>query len=165
MSTNGTGEQRRVELADDIITMFGTLVRRFRATIPEAVHAQLGSATAHQLEALHALLLTRERGDAGVTMNDLARLQGCALSTASALADRLLREGLVERVSDASDRRVVRLVPTSKGEASCEEFRMVKRGVTLETLRALSVEDMETLVALLRKVVLQPAEDSVEVGA
>jgi hypothetical protein len=41
---------------------------------------------------------------------------------------------------------------------------MVKRSVTLETLRALSVADMETLVALLRKVALQPAGAAVEVG-
>ena len=164
MGSDRTDERRRTELADDIITMFGALARHFRASIPDAVRAQLGSATAHQLEALHALQLTRERGDAGVTMNELARMQGCALSTASALADRLLREGLVERVADEADRRVVRLVPTEKGEASCEEFRLVKRSVTLQTLRGLSVEEMETLVALLRKVALQPAAAGAEVG-
>ena len=164
VTENGTGERLRLELADDIITAFGTIVRRFRAAIPDAIRSQLGSATAHQLEALHVLQHTRARGDAGVTMNELARLQGCALSTASALADRMLREGLVERVADESDRRVVRLVPTDKGEASCEEFRQVKRSVTLQTLSELSVDDMKALAALLQKIATHPAVAGAEVA-
>ena len=164
LTENGIRERLRLDLADDIIAAFGTIVRRFRAAIPDAIRSQLGSTTAHQLEALHVLQHTRARGDAGVTMNELARLQGCALSTASALADRLLREGLVERVADESDRRVVRLVLTEKGEASCEEFRQVKRTVTLETLSELSVEDMETLAVLLRKIATQPAAAGAEVA-
>ncbi len=84
-------------------------------------------------------------------MNELARLQGCALSSASALVDRLLREGLVDRVSDATDRRVVRVVPTAKGDAFCTQFAEVKRGVALQMVRQLSGGEMEMLIALLRK--------------
>lgn len=153
-------ERRRGELADEVVAMFAALVRRLRGTLPDALqtqlHAQLGATTPHQLEALHILHRARERGEAGLTMNDLARQQGCALSSASALADRLVGEGLVERVHDPADRRVVRLVATAKGDALCRQFGAVKRTVTMETMRALSVEELETLVALLRKVACQP---------
>lgn len=142
---------RRAEAAAELVTVFGVLARRFRTAIPEALEAELGTVTPHQLEALHVLLQTRECGSSGLTMNELARLQGCALSSASALVDRLLREGLVDRVSDASDRRVVRVVPTAKGDAFCTQFAQVKRSVALQMLCQLSVAEIETLVALLQK--------------
>lgn len=152
-----TEERRRAEIADELVAVFGVFVRRFRAAIPDALGTGLGSATAHQLEALHMLFRSREGGAAGVTMNELARLQGCALSSASALADRLLREGLVERVPDAADRRVVRLVLTAKGDGFCRQFAEVKRCAALQTLERLSVEEMAALVTLLRKAASEPA--------
>lgn len=144
-------DARRAELAGELIAVFGALARRFRTAIPEALEAELGTVTPHQLEALHILLQTREGGSGGLTMNELARLQGCALSSASALVDRLLREGLVDRVSDASDRRVVRVVPTAKGDAFCAQFAELKRGVALQMLCHLSAGEIEMLVALLQK--------------
>ena len=144
-------EKRRSELAGELVALFGVLARRFRTAIPDALEAELGTVTPHQLEALHLLLQTRESGSGGLTMNELARLQGCALSSASALVDRLLREGLVDRVSDAADRRVVRVVPTAKGDAFCTQFTELKRGVALQMLCQLSVREMEMLVALMRK--------------
>jgi DNA-binding MarR family transcriptional regulator len=155
-------ERRRAELADDLVAAFGVFVRRFRAAIPEALGTKLG-ATAHQLETLHMLHHARESGSKGITMNELARLQGCALSSASALADRLLREGLVERVHDADDRRVVRLVPTAKGDAYGCHFAEVKRCAALQSLSHLSVDEMETLVALLRKAASDPSGVAAEV--
>jgi DNA-binding MarR family transcriptional regulator len=142
---------RREQLADELVNVFGALARRFRTAIPDALEAELGTVTPHQLEALHVLLQTSEGGAAGLTMNELARLQGCALSSASALVDRLLREGLVDRVSDAADRRVVRVVPTAKGDAFCTQFAKVKRGVALQMVCQLSGREMEMLIALLRK--------------
>lgn len=154
-------DDRRAQLADELVTLLGAMVRRLRATLPDALeaqlHAQLGTTTPHQLEALHILHRTQERGTGGLTMNELARQQGCAVSSASALADRLVSEGLVERVQDPADRRVVRLTATAKGDALCTRFGAVKRDVTMETMRALSVEELETLVGLLRKVACQPA--------
>lgn len=144
-------DERRAALAGELVAVFGALARRFRTAIPDALEAELGTVTPHQLEALHVLLQTREGGSGGLTMNELARLQGCALSSASALVDRLLREGLVDRVSDASDRRVVRVEPTAKGDAFCAQFAELKRGVALQMLCQLSVGEIETLVALLQK--------------
>lgn len=156
-------EERRAELAGELVTAFGALARRFRSAIPDALEAELGPVTPHQLEALHVLLQTSEGGAAGLTMNELARLQGCALSSASALVDRLLREGLVDRVSDAADRRVVRVVPTPKGDAFCTQFAEVKRSVALQMLGQLSRGEMEMLIALMRKATSSAARTGSEV--
>lgn len=153
-------EQRRGELADEVVTLFGAMGRRLRAALPDALQAQLqaqlGTTTPHQLEALHLLQHAQEGGTGGLTMNELARHQGCAVSSASALADRLVSEGLVERVHDLADRRVVRLVATTKGDELCTRFGAVKREVTSQTMRTLSVAELETLVRLLRKVACPP---------
>ena len=156
-------EERRAALAGELVTVFGVLARRFRTAIPDALEAELGTVTPHQLEALHVLLRTSEGGSGGLTMNELARIQGCALSSASALVDRLLREGLVDRVSDASDRRVVRVVPTAKGDAFCAQFAQLKRGVALQMLCQLSVGEIEMLVALMRKATGAVAQSDPEV--
>lgn len=160
MAVGAVEERRRAKLADELVGVLGVLVRRFRAAIPDGLGAELGAATAHQLEAIHMLQHAREGGSAGTTMNELARLQGCALSSASALADRLLREGLVQRVHDVDDRRVVRLVPTAKGDAYARQFAEVKRCAALQSLQRLSVDEMATLVALLRKAASEPIEES-----
>jgi DNA-binding MarR family transcriptional regulator len=118
------------------------LRRRLQAVFSGELEEQFGSPTVHQMEALQLLHLTMPHGQPrpGATMNELARRQGCALSTATALVDRLLRHGLAERVPDPEDRRVVRIVPTAKG---------LKRTAALQALAPLSDDDLDTLTRLL----------------
>ncbi|MFN2582090.1 MAG: MarR family winged helix-turn-helix transcriptional regulator [Candidatus Dormibacteria bacterium] len=147
----------RRALVDELVRLLPGLRHRYFSAVSAAVEDEVGSATPHQMEALHLLHLTIGDGAAqesrGATMNELARRQHCALSTATALVDRLLRQGLAERVADPADRRVVRIVPTAKGRALQERFGDVKRTVALDALSTLSDSELEMLVALLRKVV------------
>lgn len=153
-STLGTTGRTRREMAGELVALIPQLKRRFQATLPAQLNEKLGPATTHQLEALHLLHLTVAAADdrTGATMNELARRQGCALSTATALADRLLRQGLAERIQDTADRRVVRIAPTVKGEELCARFAEVRRDLALRAVAALSDEEMATLIGLMRKV-------------
>ncbi|MHB8324774.1 MAG: MarR family winged helix-turn-helix transcriptional regulator [Candidatus Dormibacteria bacterium] len=67
------------------------------------------SLTRHQLRALRSLPA------GGLTMRSFAQALGVSGGSATALADRLIRSGAVERQTDTSDRRVVRLIPTAAG--------------------------------------------------
>ncbi|MBP1760099.1 MAG: transcriptional regulator [Firmicutes bacterium] len=62
----------------------------------------------------NALLTLNEFGP--LTMGELCKHLLTACSTATDLADRLERDGLVERVRDSKDRRIVRMHMLSKGE-------------------------------------------------
>lgn len=62
----------------------------------------------------NALLTLKEFGP--LTMGDLCKHLFTACSTATDLADRLERDGLVERVRDSKDRRIVRMNLLPKGE-------------------------------------------------
>ena len=143
----------RAALTGELMSLLPEIKRRFQATLPATLRDQLGGATPHQLEALHLLTLTAgPEGMRGATMNELARGQQCALSTATALVDRLMRQGLAERVSDPNDRRVVRIAPTTLGEDVCEQFATARQSMLLHLVDVLDDKELETLVGLLRKV-------------
>ena len=160
-STVSTSARTRRELAGEAVSLIPVLKRRLQATLPVRLQQELGTTTTHQLEALHLLYLTVAAADdrSGATMNELARRQGCALSSATALADRLLAQGLAVRIQDQADRRVVRIAPTVKGEELCARFAEVKRDLALQAMAALTDDEMATLIRLLRKVAAEVSDD------
>jgi len=144
---------RRAQLADDFNALMPQMRRRLEALWPADVREEFASVTVHQCEALLALV------DAGgLTMNDLARHQNVSMSSCTALADRLIRQGLADRVSDPADRRVVRLQPTAHGARFVERFRAAKRTAALGVLDALDEEELLQLVTLIRKMVEAPGD-------
>jgi DNA-binding MarR family transcriptional regulator len=64
---------------------------------------------------VHTLLALGRDGP--LPMGDLARRAGVTEKTATGLVDRLERDGLVQRVRDEGDRRVVQVRPTAAGAA------------------------------------------------
>lgn len=62
----------------------------------------------------NALLMLKDFGP--LTMGELCKHLFTACSTATDLADRLERDGFVERVRDSKDRRIVRMHILPKGE-------------------------------------------------
>ena len=92
----------------------------------------------------------RETGSA-MSLGDLAERVSCVRSNMTQLIDRLQSEGLVERTSDPSDRRVVRAKLTSAGqlraEAGAREIRIVEN----EFRTSLTDADCDVLVRLFEK--------------
>jgi DNA-binding MarR family transcriptional regulator len=123
------------------------LRRRFEQSLPPELRDELNTVTVHQLEALRHL-----SSSGGLTMAELAQAQGIGLSSATALADRLIRQGLAQRTSDPADRRVVRIVPTDSALRLVERFAAHKRRGAVEALAALSDDEIRSLLALLSKV-------------
>lgn len=145
------GAAGREQVADDVIAALDRLHelnRRALADLPDALRADLESVTLHQLQALASIVV-----HGGLAMSQLARTQNVAVSSCTALADRLLRQGLVERSSDPHDRRVVRLVPTARGRRVVEYLLAVRRRGLLAVLAALDEEELATLQRLVGKIV------------
>ena len=144
----------RAQLIDRLLELMPRARRQFQASLPEDVSDELAGVTPHQFEALHMLHRVRAAGETpgGATMNELARHQQCALSTATALVDRLIRQGLADRVPDPEDRRVVHIVPTERGDGLLRRFTQAKHAMMIELLAPLSDEELTTLLRLLDKV-------------
>jgi DNA-binding MarR family transcriptional regulator len=144
----------RRALAEEVLALVPLLKRRIVSGAPPGLGDELGGVTQHQMEALHLLhlMVAAREGGMGATMHELAQKQNCATSTATALADRLLRQGLAERIADPDDRRVVRIAPTLRGEQLCAKFAAAKRDMAVKALSALDDTEAEPLLQLLGKV-------------
>jgi DNA-binding MarR family transcriptional regulator len=143
----------RSELAAQLLVLLPALKKTFQAGIPVELREQLASVTSHQLEAVGLLMQLRGH-EGGATMQEVARMQGCALSTASALADRLIRQGLAERTSDADDRRVVKIIPTDRARELLEKFMESRRQIAMTALAPLDDDEARRLIRLLRKMAM-----------
>jgi DNA-binding MarR family transcriptional regulator len=146
---------RRDELAEALFGYIGGLKRRLMASVPEELKDEFGAVTWHQVGALEQLRAAMTTSS-GATMNEIARMQQCALSSASALVDRMIRLGFAERRSDPADRRIIHIIPSKLGEAMLGRFDEARKTVALEALAPLSDDDLETLVRLMSAVVDWP---------
>ena len=150
-----TSGARRDELADLLFGYIGGLKRRLMASVPEELKGEFGAVTWHQVGALEQLRAATQTS-AGATMNEIARMNQCALSSASALVDRMIRLGFAERLSNSEDRRIIHIAPTQLGLQMLDRFDEARRAVSLEALATLSDADLEELVLLMRKIVDWP---------
>ena len=79
-------------------------------------------------------------------MREVAGCLGVAMSTATQLADRLEGLGLVERRADPTDRRVVRLALTERGEAALSELHRQRDERITTAMERLSPEDRRAVL-------------------
>jgi DNA-binding MarR family transcriptional regulator len=148
-------DARRDQLADLLFGCIGGVKRRLMATVPEELRGEFGAVTWHQVIALEQLRAATET-TSGATMNEIARMQQCALSSASALVDRMIRLGFAERISDADDRRIIHIVPSQLGLQMLDRFDEARKTVALEALAPLDDSELEQLVLLMGKIVDWP---------
>ena len=125
-----------------VLEAAGTLIERLEEAL----------ATVGLSMAKYGILAQMAETDDALALSELAEMQSCVRSNITQLVDRLEREGLVRRVDDAEDRRVVRAELTAAGkERHREGTRQVKR-IEREFLGALSDADRKALERALRTI-------------
>jgi MarR family transcriptional regulator, organic hydroperoxide resistance regulator len=97
-------------------------------------------------------LLAELRHEDELTPGALARRIGVDVSTVTRTAQRMEAAGLVRRVPDRDDARLVRVALTDEGRAVAERLPSLLDSVYERTLASLDGDDRATLVALLRQV-------------
>jgi MarR family transcriptional regulator, organic hydroperoxide resistance regulator len=102
--------------------------------------------TPPQFVALQWLL---EEGD--LTIGELSNKMYLACSTTTDLVDRMERNGLVARVKDRHDRRVVRIHLLKEGERIIEEVIKKRQHDLAQVLQSFSDEEIVFLEKCLRK--------------
>ncbi|MGA2670202.1 MAG: MarR family transcriptional regulator [Dehalococcoidia bacterium] len=83
-----------------------------------------------------------------VRPTDVAEWIGRSPNSVSMIIDRMVKAGLVRRIRDKSDRRVVRLVTTSKAESAVERSTQVGWEFIQKIMSPLSHEDRHTFARL-----------------
>src|ERR687885_570036 len=106
---------------------------------------------------LKALLLISE--EEGIRMRELARKLGGSFSNATVLVDRLVDRGLVERLADPQDRRVVLVRSTGEGRRLIEQLFTSWQILSAPLLEALDPQDLSTVRAALRALLKAARQD------
>ena len=126
-----------------LTALLPALFRRLVVGLPNEVEG-LAKVTTEQYG---VLTFVHERGS--ISMSELAVARNVALNTATALVDRLVAAGLVERRGDPDDRRVVRVAVTARGVALIERLRTVRRAAIRRMLDELSDQEIDQVLAAL----------------
>ena len=92
---------------------------------------------------LKALLLISD--EEAIRMRELARKLGGSFSNATVLVDRLVDRGLVERLMEPEDRRVVLVRATGEGQALIEQLVTSWRALSESVLDSMDPEDIAAL--------------------
>jgi DNA-binding MarR family transcriptional regulator len=93
------------------------------------------------------------------TMGELSQALAVPLPTATRMMDWCVENGYAERLSDASDRRIVRVAQTDKGRRLYEAIESIMAQSVQKIVSCLTDREQTTLLALLRKIASAPAED------
>ena len=91
-------------------------------------------------------------------MTKFAKSVGIGLSTATGIIDRLIKKKLAIRKRDHSDRRVVKISLTEKGEKIFLDFQKEKEKVIEKVLRILSIKEQMDFVLITEKIVNKLSE-------
>jgi DNA-binding MarR family transcriptional regulator len=97
----------------------------------------------------YAVLMTMKYLGNPTRPTDVANWLERSTNSMSVIIDHMVKAGLIKRVRDKSDRRVVRLTITSKGENALKPATSAGLEFIQEVLSPLSPEDRHTLVTLL----------------
>lgn len=104
-----------------------------------------------QLPILQLRCLRRIAEQDGQRMVDIAAKMQMPLPGASRLVDRLVRRGMVTRLSDPNDRRVVRLSLTDAGRSGLQEVDSARQARIETCLRHLEPQTIDQLLESLQR--------------
>ncbi|HEX6508293.1 MAG TPA: MarR family transcriptional regulator [Chloroflexota bacterium] len=96
------------------------------------------------LPQLHILMRLAELGPTSVS--ELAHSMSISTPSASSILDRIEEHGLVERVRDVVDRRVVHVLITERGRTVVNEFGGPKREQLQHLLGSMTEEELQSVV-------------------
>ena len=91
----------------------------------------------------HVLKVLKKRGE--LPMSKIGDRIHISKSNMTALIDKLAEKGLVERIPDKNDRRVINISITDKGNNLLKDWRKISNMEIKKILSTLSNEDLEKL--------------------
>jgi len=129
----------RRALIDEIVAGTAVIAGHQRCAVARRLHRQ-GISMAH----LQTLWILQEHGPQPMT--HLADLLGVAVPNATGIIDRMEQRGLVERLRDGADRRVVTVRQTPEGARAVEEIDGWRSDMLVELLDRLDTDQLLRLV-------------------
>jgi DNA-binding MarR family transcriptional regulator len=135
--------------AEDVTTAIIETISRYYRAVQLRLPTEAPGIGAVTREQWFVLLEVVKEGPDHLSMGELAGRQGMALNSATAIVDRLVNAGLLERRPDPADRRVVRVSATPAGGRLKAAISAARRAEYQRLLAELSTEDLAALGAAL----------------
>lgn len=138
-------DRRRAQALENIDALtLAVSVRSLPRMIGSLLSTQL---TIQQLKVLTSIVVSDHS-----TISGLASSFEVSLATMSKLVERIVDQGLVERLTDAGDQRVRRLVPTSLGRDVIGKIMAARPEMGADILDGLTIDELESLAVGLRAI-------------
>ncbi|MGJ0389435.1 MarR family transcriptional regulator [Microbacterium sp. CGR1] len=138
-------DRRRAEALENIDALtLAVSVRSLPRMIGSLLSTQL---TIQQLKVLTSVVVSDRS-----TISGLASSFEVSLATMSKLVERLVDQGLVERLTDAVDQRVRRLIPTPLGRDVIGKIMAARPEMGADILDGLTIDELESLAVGLRAI-------------
>ncbi len=123
-------------IVDEILDQLQPLIARQRKAVAE--HGCLRNISSTHL---HVLFLLVSEGS--MPMGRLAERLDVSLPNVTGIVERMVERDLVERGSDADDRRIVSVCITRNGRRTVEEIDLIRRGQMAAVLGRLTADQQE----------------------
>ncbi|MCB1746424.1 MAG: MarR family transcriptional regulator [Gammaproteobacteria bacterium] len=127
---------------------YGYLVRRLHASLQRHIERRMQPLDLTAMQWAPLLLLAEGKADTGA---ELARWMNIDTGAMTRMLDRLEGKGLLERRRCAADRRVVRLILTSEGEAAVARVPAILAEVLNLHLAGFEAAELSTLMGYLHR--------------
>jgi DNA-binding MarR family transcriptional regulator len=125
----------REVLVDEVLTTLDEMMSyRRRAFCAQPLHRDIS------MPQFYILMTLQERDR--TTMSELATLLQVSMPSASSIVDRMVDHGLIERVRDEDDRRVVHVGISDHGRALVEEISGLRRDEMQRLLLTMTDEEL-----------------------
>jgi DNA-binding MarR family transcriptional regulator len=156
VATNDDGRDALIRQIEETFQQFAWLGRRHLARQVESF-----GLTAPQ----YVVLTMIWRHPPAMTMGEIADLLQLPASSLTSMTDRLVREGLVERVTMPNDRRVVAATITYAGRALVERIEAINHHDLVDMLRAVTDGNLSTFSDVLTHMLHEFERTIVERGS
>ena len=108
--------------------------------------------TQHGIPLSHAQVLAMLNDEGSMSVSEISQRLGIAKPNITPLVDRLIAEGLVDRVRDTEDRRIVNVVLQPAGQQKLEEIKAAVVDQVNDWGKNLSAEDFAELARSLKSI-------------
>lgn len=141
---NSSATVNEISVVEQCLDELQPLIARQR----KAVAAQ-GCLRAISNTHLHVLFVLTTDGQ--MTMGQLADQLDASLPSVTGIVERMVAHGLVERLRDDDDRRLVVVRATDAGRAAVEEIDLVRRRQLSRVLEMLAPDEQQAALRVFRK--------------
>ncbi len=133
------------EFADSLNEIMPVLMREFSRKQPDVIYK--GKVTLPQV-----LILDFLNSNGPVKMKDVASFMKVSMPAITGIVNRLVNSGYALRIFDNSDRRIIKVQITSKGEALVKKISQDRRNLTIKIFDKIPQEDRENYLRILSRV-------------